>query len=413
MAVADCFDIAVGFVLPKGAEPSKSLVEKISAGLSAYFSTFRWILVHTHAGLPRGERPLDLPDVENQIPVSVPWAGIQHVTFPWHGIPAKTAGYQALLTESERAGASVCLIVDPSEEGFEPAWVDALVRPGLHSRYDIVTPVYPARLDRRMISANLISPLLRGLFGSGPREPMSGTFLVSGNFRRRLLSRRDWDGGPARYVPELWMNFSAAAEGYRRAEAFVGPSRSSLPGAILPPHLALIQIVESLFSLMEQYEDHWRKGITSGPLDRFGRAERMPLTPSAPDGGLDYLVRFVHACPALRQQWRAVLHPQTCLAIDSFYSALQAGSTEASLSGASWARIVCEMAGAWRCRVRPRHQLAGLFVPLYWARIGSVLLESRLTEPCAADGRTEVLDNEFQRLQPVLDRLWGGEREAL
>lgn len=406
-------DIAVGFVLAKGAEPPRRLIETISAGLSTYFRTYRWALIHAHTGLSRWQRAPEAPGLNNQIPAPVPWTGVQHVTYPWHGLPAKTAGYQTLLTQAEQAGAQVCLIVDPTDDGFEPDWIDSLLRPGLYSRCDIVTPVHPARPDQRLLSANFISPLLDGLFGSAPRTPMSGTFLVSDKLRRRLLSRHDWDGGPARYVPELWMNFAAAAEGYRRAEAFVGPSRSSVAGAILPSHVALIQIVESIFSLMEQYESYWLNGRHSDPLDRFGREQQPPQGPDGPANGLEYVVRYVNAHRALREQWQAILDPCTYQTICDYHSSLLAGDDEAVLADATWTRIVYELAGAWRLRARPRHHLAGLFVPLYWARIGSRLLRGRIGEQSSIPtGQFGSLSAHFQGLRPALDRLWTGRREA-
>ncbi|MEQ1948930.1 MAG: hypothetical protein ABL995_17195 [Bryobacteraceae bacterium] len=412
MNATDRFDIAVGLVLSKDAEPPRRLIENISTGLSTYFSSFRWTLIHTHTGLSRRQRPPELLGLDNQIPVSVPWAGIQHVTFPWHGLPAKTAGYQAILTQAERVGAAASLIVDPTEEGFEPDWVDSLLRPGLHSRYDLVTPVHPEQPDQRMISANLISPLLAGLFGAAPREPMSGTFLVSEKLRRRLLSRRDWESASARYVPELWINFSAAAEGYRRAEAFVGQSRSSASAAILPPHVALIQIIESVFTLMEQYEGRWRSGKSADPLDQFGREQRMLPAFAGSADGLEYLVKFVNAYVALAEQWRSILDPHTFHAIDTFHSSLRAGDTEAMLADKTWVRVVYELAGSWKCRVRPRHQLAGLFVPLYWARIGSLLLKNRWTDQAGPTSQLRSLGNYFQGMRPALDRLWAGQKEA-
>ncbi len=401
------YDIAVGLVLPGMAAPPPALIQQISDGLSTYFGAFRWTLIHAHTGLSCWRGLSDVPGVEKQAAIAVPWEGIQHVTYPWHGLPAKTSAYRAIFERADQDGATVCLVVDASQSTLDPASIDTLIRPVLYSRHDLVTPKPAAGRVRHLMSANLLCPMLRSLFGSGPALPLSETFAVSRALIRRLLSRRDWDSMAARLVPELWINFTAAAEDFRRSQALVGQCVGSSHAALLPSHEAIRQIVDGLFSLMEQHELHWLGKARGGRIEEFGRP-RVASSTGVKMDGLEYLVRFVQAHKALGDEWSALLDAHTARAIDAFSSALQDGDTHAYFPDPAWVRVLYEMASHWKQRSRSRHQITALLVPLYWARIGSFLMKNQWSEQFEIEGQHALVDASFEALRPVLTERWTG-----
>lgn len=401
------YEIAVGMVLTGEAKPSPALIQQISEGMSVYFASFRWNLIHAHTGISRSCGIAEAPGVERQTALAVPWAGIQHVSHPWHGLPGKTAAYRAIFDRAHQDSATVCLLVDPGQVSFEPASVDSLIRPGLHSLHDLVTPVPGIDQRRHLLSSNLVSPMLRSLFGDGSALPLSGTFAVSRLLIERLLSRQDWDSMAARFVPELWINFTAGAEGYRRAEAFTGKAVRRPSLSPLPEHKAIHQIVEGLFSLMEQYETHWLAPANRDPLEKFGRTGVEP-SQGARNDGLKYLVRFVQSHNALRDQWKALLDPNTFYEVDTFAAALLRGETGAFLADQAWVRVVYEMASHWKHRRRPRSQITALLVPLYWARVGSFLMKNQWSDQDEIRQQLARLRGYFQALRPALSDRWTG-----
>jgi len=398
-------DVVIGMVTSEAHSAPVKLIPSLVAGMDEYFPQYSWTLVHaSSSGL---WQPTCAPDgyVKNLVAVQAPRFGVHRVTYPWHDVPAKTNGFRAILEFAQRTCAKVCLIADPAQAGFERRWVDSLVRPGIHSKYDLVTPVYSNGSREHLISGNLLSPLMKALFGHGPKQPMPGEFMLSASLINRILARHDWDSASARYTPEMWIAFIAAAEGYRMAESAVGPSVRQSQAPKLSRQTSIEQITGSLISLMEQYEDRWSSPVNVVELDRFG--ESATITNLDPNrDGLEYEVSFVEAFPALRGLWQSILDPHTFTEIDAFYSSLRIGDANKPFGDALWVRIFYEIAAAWKNRLLPRSQVLGLFTPLLLARIGSFLMERQWKEQAEVEAELCRTGRYFEALRPVLDRLW-------
>lgn len=397
-------DIVVGMVSNRQAELSATLAAKVEAGMKEYFPQYSWSIVLASTD------PMELP-----AGASCPWTaipidrfGVHHITLPWHNVPAKTNGYRAIFEFARRKQSSACLIVDPRETGFARAWVDALVRPGIHSRYDLVTPVYAEPARQCVISSNFLAPMMRALLGGGPRQPMPGEMLLSARLMDRLLARHDWASAPARYTPELWISFIAAVERFRLAESDTGPSIRVPGGAPISRQTAIAQITGSFFGLLEQYENRWPLKDSVEELDRFGAREAAVRGTAQPNGH-EYMRSFIQAFPSLRPHWQFVLHPHTFDAVENFASTWSDRTKSRFMSDAVWVRIVYEFAAAWRRRLFSRSQITGLFTPLLLARLGSFLMKTEWMEQAEVDAELDRLAKYFEALQPALSRLWNGE----
>ena len=371
-------DIAVGYVTAPATDPA-GILEKVGAGLQTYFPQYSWCLLNSPDGPP--------------------------AAFTWRGEPSRASGYRNLLRAAQRMKASVCLIVDPDEHGFESNWVDALVRPGIHSRHDLVTPVYSTSAREQLISRNLLSPMLGALFGRGPAQPMPGEFLLSARVVDHLLERPDWDSEPARHAPELWMSFVTAAEHFRLAETAVGPSARVTSGPPLSRQMRIGQIVGSLLTLMEGSEGRWVLPPAAPELDRFGQAVTIERA-SARYDGLSYMAHFVDVFPALRSEWQYLLDVATFTETESLYLAWREGDTDRGMGPAVWVSLVYQFAAAWKRRRLPRGQVAGLFTALWLARAGSFLMKTQWKENAEVEAELKRLDGFFLALKPEMERRW-------
>ncbi|MEO8026011.1 MAG: hypothetical protein ABI823_06040 [Bryobacteraceae bacterium] len=405
--IADSYkrtDVVIGMVTD-GTSNVEALTGVIAAGMETYFPQYSWSTIHAFVG-----RSASAVSSANTLSIQIPQFGLHHMTYPWHGIAEKSNGYRVILEAAQRMQSSICLIVDPAQEGFEGNWLDALIRPGIHSHYDLVTPIYRGSARDQLMSRNLMSPMLRTLFGRGPKQPMSGEFLLSARLINRLLSRHDWESTPARLTPELWISFVAAAENYKLAESAVGASKLRATKPKLSQQAALGQIVGSLFILMDQYESRWSGAMQFTDLDRFGQSEPESRASKKADG-LEYLVRFVESYPVLREAWKSILDPHTFRELDELQESLRLSTTDRYLGGALWVRLVFELAAAWKHRLVPRSQLLGLFTPLYLARAGSFLLKTQWMEEAEVESEFANLVEYFEALRSVLQRLWNCDAE--
>jgi glucosylglycerate synthase len=395
-------DIIVGTVRGTGTRPIESLSEIVAAGMKEYFPQYSWKMANASL-LPPARSA-----AEGSVSIPIQRFGVHHVTYPWHGVPAKTNGYRAIFEYACQMHAKVCLLVDPEQVGIQKDWIDALVRPLIHSKYDLVAPVHGGSARQQSISGNLLAPVVRALFGRGPRQPMSGELAISAKMLSRLLSRHDWDSSVARYTPELWIAFIAAAEQFRVAESAVSPSRTESRGSPISRQSAIAQIVGGLFDLLEQYENRWPTTENAlEPMDLFGPAVSGGGKSDGNDG-LKYLGNFVEAFPSLQSHWRLILTPHTFAEVEFFFEAIRSGESNRYLSDAAWVRTVYEVASAWKRKILPRSQIIGLFTPLLMGRLGSFLMKTQWMEQTEVEMELARLATYFEALQPAFQRLWHG-----
>ena len=74
----------------------------------------------------------------------------------------------------------------------------------------------------------------------------------------------------ARYGIDIWMTTNAVTQGFRTCQANLGVKIHDAkdPAQHLGPMFR--QVIWTLFSLMENYEEHWKKVRGSEPLEVFG-----------------------------------------------------------------------------------------------------------------------------------------------
>ena len=394
--------IVFGTVVAGNVPLRHELVQSIANGMMEYFPQYSWRFARASL---RAAPPSGRPEL---VSIPIQRFGVHHVTYPWHGVPAKTNGYRAIFEYARQMQAKLCLLVDPDQTGFQKEWIDALARPGIHSKYDLVTPVNGGSARHHSISGNLLAPMIRALFGRGARQPMSGELAISAKLLNRMLSRHDWDSPVARYTPELWIAFIAAAERFRVAESAVSPSILAASRLPISRQTAIAQIVGGLFELLEQYEHRWPiAGNVLEAVDLFGQPSNGAAAPAGSDG-LNYLSSFVQAYVPLQSHWRLILTPHTFAEVELFFHALRSGKPGRYLADAVWVRIVYEVASAWRRRILPRSHIVGLFTPLLLGRLGSFLLKTRWMEQSEADAELARLATYFEALQPAFQNLWHG-----
>jgi len=372
-------DVLIAAVTSAGATPPHWPAE-IEAGMREYFPQYSWQTLFLDEATP---------------------------VYPWQGSAGKAHGYRAVFEQAERCGAAACLLLDARHAGFERDWIDAFLRPALHAQCDRVTPRYHGDPRHALLSQSLLAPMLLALFGRAPRLPLAGDFLLSRPLLRQLLARNDWDSAPARQTPELWLEFASVASSVRPAETRTGPVTAFAPAPPASPSAAFAQIAGSLFQLMEQYEPLWLAAPALPPIDHFGEWPRAAAlaAPHAPDG-LNHLVQFADAFAAFAPYWQRLLDARTMANLARFHQSLAAGDLDQPLPGAVWVRLVYEMAAAWKHRRMPRQQVLHLLRPLYLARVGSFLLETRRQTPLEIEARLARQRELFQTLRPVLSNFW-------
>jgi glycosyltransferase involved in cell wall biosynthesis len=401
-------DIVVGIPSYNNARSIAHVVRAAHAGLAKYFPQFNAVIVNSDGGSKDGTRDAVLStelDDAHLLMLSTPLLPVHRLSFPYHGIPGKGSAFRMIFQLAKNLGAKGCVVVDSDLRSITPEWIDLLLRPILYGDFDFVAPFYHRHKYDGTITNSIIYPLTRALYGLRVRQPIGGDFGMSGRLLSRYLERTDWETDVARYGIDIWMTTIALAEGFRACQSFLGAKLHDAkdPGADLSA--MLVQVVGSVFTLMEEYHSVWSKRSGSEPVDLFGFRFDVGLDPIAVNTER-MLNAFRRGCEDLGEVWAAALEPGTLE--DIIRLAREPGNTF-HLPDELWARIVIDLACSHKSNPVERGHLLRSLTPLYLARVASFVIETRELYAAQVDEKIENLCLCFETLKPYLTARWNGQ----
>src|SRR5574340_545688 len=254
-------DILVGIPSYNNARTIGHVVRAVQAGLVKYFPDMKCVLVNSDGGSTDGTM-----EVVQKASVEDFHAILLHhrippvfkITTPYQGIPGKGSAFRTIFEMAEALGVKACAVVDSDLRSITPEWIELLIKPVLVQGYDYVSPLYHRHKYDGTITNSIVYPLTRALYGKRIRQPIGGDFGFSGDLAARFLDFGDWEGPVAPYGIDIFMTTTALAEGRKVAQSVLGAKIHDPkdPGSDLSP--MMVQVVSTLFSLMERYEKAWR-----------------------------------------------------------------------------------------------------------------------------------------------------------
>jgi hypothetical protein len=204
----------------------------------------------------------------------------------------------------------------------------------------------------------------------------------------------------ASYGIDILMTTTALAEGRRPCQAFLGAKLHDPkdPGADLQQ--MMVEVVSTLFDLMERHEKAWDGVSGSEDVPLFGFPYAVGLDPVPVK--LDRLVAiFRQAAADLPPVWEGFLSAGSMAAVRE-----AAAGPEAALGDEVWVRILFEAVTGWRRRSLPAETLIKSLVPLYLGKVATFVAETRNATDEEAEHRLETLAGVFEREKNVLRELW-------
>jgi len=403
-------DIVVGVPSYNNARSIAHVVRAIQGGLARYFPKFSAVVVNSDGGSSDGTPDVALSasfDLSRLLAVSTPLTGIHRLSFPYHGIPGKGSAFRLVFQMAQALDAKACAVVDADLRSITPEWIDLLVRPVLHARYDLVAPYYHRHKYDGTITNNIVYPLTRSLYGRRIRQPIGGDFGLSPRLIERYLSRHDWESDVARYGVDIWMTTIAVAENFRTCQSFLGAKLHDAKDPAADLSGMLHQVVGSVFALMNEYETAWIPVHGSAPVDLYGFPHDVGLDPVEANVGRMIGI-FRAACSDLREIWSLALEPDALKAVQSLHGSALAGEKPFHLDDELWMRIIFDFACAYRRRRLDRGHLLRSLTPLYLARVASFVIETREMFAPEAEERIEALCMTAEQIKPYLEARWRG-----
>jgi len=400
-------DLLVGIPSYNNASTIGHVVKAAAGGVAKYFPGRRVVIVNSDGGSKDGtpdvvaEAELGAPSA---ILVSHPIEPVHKITTPYHGIPGKGSALRTIFAIAERLQARACAVVDSDVRSVAPSWMELLLGPVLSHGMDFVAPLYLRHKFDGTITNSIVYPLTRALYGKEVRQPIGGEFGFSGRLASHYLAQPVWESNVARFGIDIWMTTTALADGFRVCQSFLGAKIHDPkdPGADLAE--MLVQVVSSVFDLMETYEDRWKTIEGAGEVPLFGFPHGVGLEPVNVNVGR-MLGIFRQGVRDLGEIWAHALDEPTRREV----AALATIETEGSFRFPDplWVRLVHDFALAYRRRAINRDQLLRSLVPLYLGRTASFVLDNDTSDAVEVEAAIRALADEFVRQKPRLRERWG------
>lgn len=402
-------DILVGIPSYNNAKTIGHVLRAVQGGLIKYFPEFRSIVVNSDGGSFDGTQEIarntTLDNVHQILLTHRVLHPVHRIVTPYHGIPGKGSAFRTIFAIAKRLHARACAVVDADLRSITPEWMELLIRPVLQGDFDYVCPYYLRHKYDGTITNNIIYPLTAALYGRRIRQPIGGDFGFSGELAACYLTRPVWHTDVARYGIDIWMTTTALAEGYKICQVFLGAKIHDPKDPGLHLATMMVQVVGSLFSLMETYEESWQVERELRPVPLLGFSHDVGLEPINVNVGR-MLQTFRQAVKDLQPVWEEILTPPV---LEGVVQLDQQADEAFFFPESLWVQVVYDFAVAYHHRVLNRDHLLRSLTPLYLARTASFVLETKTLSTAQAEEKIELLCEEFVRQRPYLIKHWFGE----
>ena len=406
-------DVLIGIPTFNNKDTIERVVKVVQVGLTKYFHRDRCVLINPDGGSTDGTPEIfknaSVTDFGMLLTAS-PLRTFQRVSAPYHGIPGKEAALRTLFAAADLLHAKVCAIFSPDSLSITPEWVESLVRPIYKENFDFVAPVYQRQKFDGLLVRSLLSPMIRACYGSRIREPVASELGISGRLACHFLERDIWEQDLTDFGLEVWMTTSAIVDGFRPAQAFLGPKVQSVKqfGQDLPGTIR--QVVGALFRCLEMHQAYWMARTGSEPVPTFGFEYDVALEPLKLDRRR-IQDTFRSHIDQLTPILESIFTPATMVEVRTM---IERPDREFRYPDELWVKTIYEFAAAYHRSVINRDHLLQALTPLYRGRVSSLVLESGRADPAKLEQRFELLGQEFEKWKPYLIDRWtmtaGGEQ---
>ncbi len=398
-------DILIGIPSYNNVRTIGHVVRAVMAGLAKYFPNTKAVLFNSDGGSTDGtQEEVKRVQIEDfrTILAFHPTHPVHKIVTPYHGIPGKGSAFRLIFEAAISLEAKACAVVDSDLRSITPGWMELLLRPIYEEGFDYVAPLYSRHKYDGTITNSIVYPLTRTLYSKSVRQPIGGDFGFSGELAKFYLTKEVWETDVAQFGIDIWMTTLAIAEGYKVCQSYLGAKIHDAkdPGTDLGPMFT--QVVSSVFSLMGEYENLWKKVKRSQPVPTFGFHYEVGLEPISVNP--ERMVRnFRLGIKDLMEIWSRILSPETARWLESIGGL----SNEAFFFPQDlWVRIVYDFAIAYHKGSVHREHLLKSMIPLYLGRVASFVIENRENSAKEVEEKIESLCLAFEEMKPYLIEHW-------
>ena len=388
-------DVLVAVTALNQAKTAPAVLSAVANGLAHAFTGRKTAALFVDGGSQDGTLEAITQPTSPNWPVPFASAGVV-------GRPGRGRAVTVALAAARHVGARAAGIVDAGLVSLTAEWVGPLLGPVLDENADYVAPVYSRAITEGTLTTNLLSPLVRSLFGRRVHEVLGGCAGVSAALLDSLPPVAEWDEEPTGAGAEAKLLGHALAGQRVLTEVHLGQKQLDPGAAVADLAHTLATAVGPVFRLMERHVGEWQDVRGSEPVSQRGQAGSV--APAGGDVRPEQMVRAFHfGLKDLLPLWEQALSDET---LGQLYPLGLLEPEDFRFAPRLWARVVGEFAVAYHERRLPRDHLLRALTPLYLGRVAAFVLETRVSSPSGANDALERVGLAFEAEKATLSARW-------
>ena len=398
-------ELVVGIPSYNNVSTIGQVIKTAQAGLASYFRDRKALIVNSDGdsndGTPEAVESLHT-DADRLLRVRYPLEPVHRLTTPYHGLPGKGSALRTLFQIAKTGQARALVVVDPDLTTVTPEWFKSLLQPILSLDFDFVAPYYQRHKYDGTMTNSIVYPLTRALYGRRVRQPIGGEFGISGRLASHFLKDKVWNSDVARYGIDIWMTTTAVADNFKVCQSHLGPKVHVAEEPELDLSAVLVQVVGSVFNLMETHDVAWRNVLGSLPVPLLESPLGVEPEP-APINFQGTIGSFRQGVRDLLPVYQQVFSPKE---IKDLQSCAAAPPDQFSLEDELWVSLIYDLALAYHRRVMDREHLLKSLAPLYLGWVASFVRQTEGSPDALAERRIERLCLVYEQLKPYVINQW-------
>lgn len=388
-------DIVIGIPSYQSGSSLIHVIRSIAKGLEINYHDKKALIIVSDGGSTDDSR-----EIAERVEVNS--FNIEKIVIIYRGMPGKGSGLRAVFEAANFLKAKAIAVFDSDLISITPGWIKNVLEP-VFNGYDLVTPYYSRYKLDGTITNTIAYNLTRALYGLRVRQPIGGDFGLSGRLVKHYLDQDVWETDVAKFGIDIYMTTIAIVDGFNICQARLGVKVHGQkdPAADLGPMFR--QVIGTTFQLMSMHENFWRKVKSSKEVPIVG--EVMDQIPAPFEIELNALIDYFRlGFGNFGEIWERILEPADYETIKELVK--DKGRESFYLPIDAWVRTVYRYAAAYANTPRQRMKIVDTLIPLYYARVASLVIELGDKNPEESEMHFEANAQVFESMKEYLINIW-------
>ncbi len=388
-------DIVIGIPCYYSQDTISNVITQVADGVEKYYPDKKALIFIADGGSTDDTR-------EEAMETPVESFNIKKLVSIYRGIPGKGSAVRAIFEASLFLKPRIVLLYDADLRSITPAWIHNMAEPIIQG-YDYVAPLYKRYKFDGTITNTIAYNLTRALYGKRIRQPIGGDFGFSLDMVRTYMQEDVWESDIAKFGVDIWLTTTAIVKKAKICEARLGAKIHNTKDPSADLSAMYREVVGTIFKLSEEYENFWKKIKHSQPVPILG--EDIGEEPEPFEIDRDALIEYFRlGFRNFGVLWEQILDK------DDYKIVAKLEKIEDKdaflLENRIWVRIVYSYMSAFHKTPRQKMKLLNTMIPLYNARVASLVNELKDLSVDEAEEYYEKEAAEFEQMKEYLLKKW-------